>query len=114
MGIDWVWLHRGCDDVVDVRGAEALGGGDVEDLHDGSLTLPAALAIREPAVAKMFCTPAQGDLSRLAEAFSEQLPDAEWYLNSIAGEAATEAYLLSCSLVQLMTLFDYTRELLRS
>lgn len=111
MGIYWVWLYHGCDDVGDVRGAEALGGGGVEDLHDGILTLPAALAIRDPAVAKMFCALAQGDLSRLAEAFSEQLPEAKWYLDSIASEAATEACLFSRSSDQLMTLIDYTREL---
>ena len=97
MGIYWVWLYHGCD--------------GVEDLHDGILTLPAALAIRDPAVAKMFCALAQGDLSRLAEAFSEQLPEAKWYLDSIASEAATEACLFSRSSDQLMTLIDYTREL---
>ena len=38
-------LYHGCDDVGDVRGAAALGGGGEEDLRDGILTLPAALAI---------------------------------------------------------------------
>ena len=111
MGIYWVWLYHGCDDVGDVCGAEALGGGGLEDLHDGILTLPAALAIRDPAVTKMFCAPAQGDLTRLAEAFSEQLLEAEWYLDPMASEAATGACLFSRSSDQLMTLIDYTREL---
>ena len=32
-------LYHGCDDVGDVRGAVALGGGGKEDLRDGILTL---------------------------------------------------------------------------
>jgi geranylgeranyl pyrophosphate synthase len=39
-------LYHGCDDVGDVKGLESLGGGGEEDLRDGILTLPAALAIR--------------------------------------------------------------------
>ncbi|MEO9191063.1 MAG: polyprenyl synthetase family protein, partial [Acetobacteraceae bacterium] len=38
-------LYHGCDDVADVRGTTALGGGGFDDLRDGILTLPAALAI---------------------------------------------------------------------
>ena len=48
-------LYHGCDDVGDVRGAAALGGGGEEDLRDGILTLPAALAIRDRSVAALFC-----------------------------------------------------------
>ena len=33
-------LYHGCDDVGDVRGAIALGGGGEEDVRDGILTLP--------------------------------------------------------------------------
>ena len=48
-------LYHGCDDVADVRGSAALGGGGAEDLRDGILTLPAALAVRSSAeVARMF------------------------------------------------------------
>ena len=43
-------LYHGCDDVGDQRGLEALGGGGEEDIRDGILTLPAALAIRDPEV----------------------------------------------------------------
>ena len=50
-------LYHGCDDVGDVRGAAALGGGGEEDLRDGILTLPAALAIRDPEIAALFCAP---------------------------------------------------------
>src|SRR5271167_1283026 len=69
-------LYHGCDDVGDVRGANALGGGGDDDLRDGILTLPAALAIRDPAVAKIFCEPAPDplDLSALATALATKLP----------------------------------------
>src|ERR1035437_9553146 len=41
-------VYHGCDDVGDVRGAVALGGGGEKDVLDGILTLPAALAVRDP------------------------------------------------------------------
>jgi geranylgeranyl pyrophosphate synthase len=47
-------LYHGCDDVGDVRGTVSLGGGGLEDLRDGILTLPAALAIRDPEIAELF------------------------------------------------------------
>ena len=74
-------LYHGCDDVGDVRGTVALGGGGVEDLRDGILTLPAALAIRDPQVAALFSKeePTQDDLQSLSHAFQEQLPQAEAY-----------------------------------
>jgi geranylgeranyl pyrophosphate synthase len=50
-------LYHGCDDVADVRGTTALGGGGYDDLRDGILTLPAALAIRDPEIARVFCNP---------------------------------------------------------
>ena len=37
-------LYHGCDDVADVRGTTALGGGSEKDIVDGILTLPAAIA----------------------------------------------------------------------
>jgi len=42
-------VYHGCDDVGDVRGAVALGGGGEKDVLDGILTLPAAspFAIRK-------------------------------------------------------------------
>ena len=33
-------LYHGCDDVADVRGTTALGGGSEKDIVDGILTLP--------------------------------------------------------------------------
>ena len=44
-------LYHGCDDVADVRGTTALGGGSEKDIVDGILTLPAAIATRDPATA---------------------------------------------------------------
>src|SRR5205823_12966015 len=58
-------LYHGCDDVGDQRGLEALGGGGEEDIRDGILTLPAALAIRDPEVRSSFII-ADDDPDRLA------------------------------------------------
>src|SRR5215475_1311208 len=90
-------LYHGCDDVADVRGTTALGGGGEEDLRDGILTLPAALAIRDPAIGALFCKPEPDitDFRVLADAFAAQLPDAEAYLDLIAEEAQTEARLFA-------------------
>jgi geranylgeranyl pyrophosphate synthase len=52
-------LYHGCDDVGDVRGASGLGGGGDEDFRDGILTLPLALAIRNPAIAVHFRNPTE-------------------------------------------------------
>ena len=57
--------------------AAALGGGGEEDLRDGILTLPAALAIRDPAAAKIFCDPESGNLAELGRYFVAKLPEAE-------------------------------------
>jgi hypothetical protein len=57
-------------------------------VRDGILTLPAALEIREPTIAKTFCKPDPTplDLSALAAAFATKLPEAEACLDWIAGE----------------------------
>jgi geranylgeranyl pyrophosphate synthase len=106
-------LYHGCDDVGDVRGANALGGGGEDDLRDGILTLPAALAIRDPAVARTFCKPDPGplDLSTLAAAFATRLPEAERCLDRIAEEARSEARLFSADPAPLLSLVDQTRRL---
>jgi geranylgeranyl pyrophosphate synthase len=103
-------LYHGCDDVGDVKGLTALGGGQ-EDLRDGILTLPAALAIRDPAVAAMFRDPAAADLGRLAVAFESKLPEAEQYLDRIATEACEEARRCAADPAPLFALVDQTREL---
>lgn len=106
-------LYHGCDDVGDVRGAVALGGGGEEDLRDGILTLPAALAIREPAIRSLFCRPDPDarDLSALAAAFAAQLPEAEACLDAIAAEARREARVFAADPAPLLALVDQTRTL---
>ena len=106
-------LYHGCDDVADVRGTTALGGGGFDDLRDGILTLPAALAIRDPDVARRFCNPGDYDLEVLAKAFQAKLPDAEAYLDAIAEEARTEARLFAVNPEPLSALIDQTRRLSR-
>lgn len=108
-------LYHGCDDVGDVKGAQALGGGGDEDLRDGILTLPAALAIRDPEIARLFCQErvTERDMRTLAKAFSEQLPQAERHLDELADDAKREARRCSRSPAALCALVDYTRQLSR-
>ena len=102
--------YHGGDDVGDVRGSEALGGGGDEDLRDGILTLPAAFAIRDPRIAAIFCRPDPSDdeLRAMAEAFRSRLPEAERYLDAIADEARQEARQLSANPGPLLALVDHT------
>jgi geranylgeranyl pyrophosphate synthase len=106
-------LYHGCDDVGDVRGAAALGGGGEEDVRDGILTLPAALAIRDPAIGALFCKPDPDmeDRGAIARAFAARLPEAEAYLDQIAEEARTEARLFAVNPAPLLALVDQTRKL---
>jgi geranylgeranyl pyrophosphate synthase len=108
-------LYHGCDDVGDVRGAEALGGGGEEDLRDGILTLPAAFAIADARVAAIFCNtnPSHDDLCALATAFRETLPRAEAYLDGIAEEARQEARRFAPRPEPLLALIEQTRQLSR-
>jgi len=108
-------LYHGCDDVGDVRGAAALGGGGEADLRDGILTLPAALAIRDPSIGVLFCKadPDSSDLRAIADAFAAQLPNAEKYLDEVAEEARTEARLFSINPAPLIALVEQTRRLSR-
>ena len=106
-------LYHGCDDIGDVRGAKALGGGGDEDLRDGILTLPAALAIRDPQASRLFRAPdpSADDLQAMAEAFGARLPEAEQYLDTIAEEARAEAKRSASNPRVLLALVDHTREL---
>jgi geranylgeranyl pyrophosphate synthase len=108
-------LYHGCDDVGDVRGATALGGGGEQDLRDGILTLPAALAIRDPSTAALFCksSPDAEELRVLAGAFVAQLENAENYLDEIAHEALAEARSFSVDPAPLVSMVDQTRHLSR-
>ncbi|MCW8306261.1 polyprenyl synthetase family protein [Acidiphilium sp. PA] len=108
-------LYHGCDDVGDVRGAAALGGGGEADVRDGILTLPAALAIRDPAIGALFtkANPTDAEYATLAAAFAARLPDAEAYLDRIAEEARTEARLFAVDPAPLYVLIEQTRGLSR-
>ena len=105
-------LYHGCDDVADVRGTAALGGGSEKDIADGILTLPAALAIRDPETAVLFDR--RDALDAFAERLVDALDDAEAYLDRIASEAEHEAREHARSPGRLLELVAYTRELSRS
>jgi geranylgeranyl pyrophosphate synthase len=104
-------LYHGCDDVGDVKGLEALGGGGTEDLRDGILTLPAAIAIRDPEVRARFLRCETYDLPHLAEAFRRALPEAEAELDRIAAEACAEAEAHAVEPAPLVALVRQTRGL---
>jgi len=106
-------LYHGCDDVGDAKGLEALGGGGDEDIRDGILTLPAALAIRDPAVRDRFCKPepTEEDLRVIAAAVTRQIPEAEAYLDGLATEAREEAVTHARHPDPLLALVHHTRQL---
>jgi geranylgeranyl pyrophosphate synthase len=104
-------LYHGCDDVGDVRGAVALGGGGDEDVRDGILTLPTALAIRDPAVAVLFRHPTPEGLKTLVEKIGAVLPAAEAYLDNLADEAIREATRVAPNPGPLIALVRNTRPL---
>lgn len=106
-------LYHGCDDVADVRGAKALGGGGHEDLRDGILTLPAALAIRDPRAAALFGNGSAGSQGALRRRFAASLPEAEAYLDGVAAEAAREARAGARAPAILLRLIAHTRRLSR-
>lgn len=104
-------LYHGCDDVGDIRGAAALGGGGDEDVRDGILTLPAAIAIRDPQVAVLFRNGNSKDRALLVQKMSDTLPEAEEYLDRLAEEAIDEARAVAKVPEPLITLIEHTRAL---
>ena len=106
-------LYHGCDDVGDQRGLEALGGGGEEDIRDGILTLPAALAIRDPHTRELFLIDDDDPqrLATLAAACRAQLDDAEGVLDRIADSARAEAMQFADDPGPLLALVDHVREL---
>jgi geranylgeranyl pyrophosphate synthase len=106
-------LYHGCDDVGDQRGLDALGGGGEEDVRDGILTLPAALAIRDPEIRELFVIddddPAR--LATVAAACRAQLDDAEKVLDRIADGAYAEARRFAQDPEPLYALVDQVRRL---
>jgi geranylgeranyl diphosphate synthase, type I len=106
-------LYHGCDDVADVRGVAALGGGGNDDLRDRILTLPAAIAIRNPRVSAIFCQLGEETNAELAAALQAALPEAEQVLDSIAAEARREAIENARDATGLIILIEHTRALSR-
>jgi geranylgeranyl pyrophosphate synthase len=107
-------LYHGCDDVGDVRGLAALGGGGDEDVRDGILTLPVAMAIRDPETAALFRSPDSRKTPELMRRLTRALPEAELYLDSIAREAREEAVANADDPALLLDLIEHTRVLSRS
>ena len=107
-------IYHGCDDVADVRGTEALGGSGQEDMRDGILTLPAALAIRDPQVAVLFRSKAHDSGPVLLNKFKAILPQAEDYLDELAREAEEEVKQNALFQERLIALIKYTRALSKS
>ncbi len=108
-------LYHGCDDVGDLRGLDALGGGGEEDIRDGILTLPAALAIREPRIRELFTIDDddRGRQTELANACRAQLEEAESVLDGIASAARAEANQFAARPHPLLELVDEVRQLSR-
>src|SRR4051794_26129575 len=106
-------LYHGCDDVGDQRGLEALGGGGEEDIRDGILTLPAALAIRDPEIREQFVIDDDDPkrLATLAAACRAQLDEAERVLDGVADSARAEAEQFADDAEPLATLVDQVRQL---
>jgi geranylgeranyl pyrophosphate synthase len=104
-------LYHGCDDVADVRGTKALGGGSEKDVLDGILTLPAAVAMRNPSAALLFRNAGPGTFARIVHELRGALPEAEAYLDRLAGEAGDEAERNAAHPGRLLDLVHHTRAL---
>lgn len=104
-------LYHGCDDVADVRGTTALGGGGKEDLRDGILTLPAAIAVRDPETAALFRAPVNGNAQLFHDRLAAALPEAERYLDRLGAAAIKEARRHAADPSGLITLVRQTRTL---
>ena len=104
-------LYHGCDDVADVRGDSKLGGTGNEDIRDGILTLPAAIAIRNMEVAALFRDNNPENIPLLKKRCFEALNDAEIYLDTIAEETKKEALENANDPTDLLELISRTREL---
>ena len=107
-------LYHGCDDVADVRGCAALGGGKKEDVIDGILTLPAAIATRDLNTALLFRNASLENASEITDQLMLALPEAENYLDKIAAEAEREALANARFPERLIALIQHTRALSRA
>jgi geranylgeranyl pyrophosphate synthase len=107
-------LYHGCDDVADVRGTTALGGGSARDIEDAILTLPVAVAVRDPETALLFRNACPENRAALTAKLVEALPDAENYLDEVAAEAEAEATRNAKHPERLLALIRDTRLLSRA
>ncbi len=107
-------LYHGCDDVADVRGTTALGGGSAKDIEDAILTLPVAVAVRDPETALLFRNSNPQNRAALTQKLQDALPEAEGYLDQIAAEAEAEALANSKYPERLISLIRDTRLLSRA
>ncbi len=106
-------LYHGCDDVADVRGTTALGGGSAKDIEDAILTLPVAIAVRDPETAVLFRNANPQNRAALTQRLVEALPEAEVYLDQLAAEAEAEALANSKYPERLLSLIHDTRSALQ-
>jgi geranylgeranyl pyrophosphate synthase len=104
-------LYHGCDDVADVRGTTALGGGSEKDIVDGILTLPAAVALNDPETAVLFRAAGPETFDEIARRLRAALPEAEEYLDGLAREAEREARVHAGHPERLLDLITHTRAL---
>jgi geranylgeranyl pyrophosphate synthase len=110
-------LYHGCDDVADARKLARLGGEDAgdEDLNQGILTLPAALAIEHDAdIRARFSKKSydKEDLDTLRNAIHAQLPAAHRELDEIRRQVEAEAeYLGVRNAAQIRRLIEQVRKL---
>jgi geranylgeranyl pyrophosphate synthase len=104
-------LYHACDDVADVRGTTALGGGHEKDILDGILTLPAAIAIRDPATAVLFRNAGADTFEEIARELRRVLPEADAYLDRLADEAEREAVRNAAYPARVVELIRHTRAL---
>jgi geranylgeranyl diphosphate synthase type I len=108
-------LYHGCDDVADVKQSVRLGGGGDEDVRDGILTLPAALALQhDPSLIEIFRKEPldESDTRTLTAAFQAQLGRADQELDRIQAQAIDEAESLGVPYVdELLRLVEQVRPL---
>ena len=100
-------------DVVRLAVGEDLKPIREEDIRDGILTLPAAIAIRDPEIRRLFCIDDDDEqrLMTLATACREQLDEAEAILDDIAATAKDEAMKFASDPIPLLALVDTVRPL---
>ena len=98
----------------DATHLEIRNTADVDvSVRDGILTLPAALAVRDPRTAALFGSSTNGTQRALRRKFTASLPEAEEYLDGVAAEAAREARDNTREPKILLRLIQHTRRLSR-